>query len=237
MDATAARFKKKPKGPKGIFSRAASVTPTPLRTGSGMGPPRGRTLHVLAFGLFRVRPFKEGTRKRLEYITQNGIMSMASRGLSQHPCYLQPSTLSPNPQHTLSFLIFRALHEHRQSLRENERPFIFRKWQNTPQRWKKTATVAVAPAERGIEGTSLTRNSPPPPGPPKVSWQWPTVGSEEDAASCERGNSVQPCLVPPHDDLTPSQPHPRHRGTVYKHAHSIQGYLDHKKTPTPLGTP
>ena len=30
-----------------------------------MGPPRGRTLHVLAFGLFRVRPFKEGTRKKV----------------------------------------------------------------------------------------------------------------------------------------------------------------------------
>ena len=37
----------------------------------------------MAFGLCRVRPFKEGDEKRLEYITQNGIMSMASHGLSQ----------------------------------------------------------------------------------------------------------------------------------------------------------
>jgi hypothetical protein len=50
--------------------------------GPCMGPPRGRTLHVFAFGLFRVRPFKEGDGKRLEYIAQNGIMSMASHGLS-----------------------------------------------------------------------------------------------------------------------------------------------------------
>ena len=57
-----------------------------------MGPPRGRTLHV--FGLFRVRPFKEGTRKRLEYITQNEIMSMASHGLSQFTCIKQ-LTLGP----------------------------------------------------------------------------------------------------------------------------------------------
>ena len=49
--------------------------------GPCMGPPRGRTLHVLAFGLFRVRPFKEGDGERLEYITQNGIMSMADHGV------------------------------------------------------------------------------------------------------------------------------------------------------------
>ena len=48
--------------------------------GPCMGPPRGRTLHVLAFGLFRVRPFKEGTGKRLQYIrniprTSHGVLS------------------------------------------------------------------------------------------------------------------------------------------------------------------
>ena len=35
----------------------------------------GDDLDDLAFGLFRVRPFKEGDGKRLQYITQNGIMS------------------------------------------------------------------------------------------------------------------------------------------------------------------
>ena len=97
----------------------------------------------MAFGLFRVRPFKEGDEKRLEYITQNGIMSMASHGLSQFRRAAVSGQIFPD--HMEWLYVLRG--------REYTAGSVWRAF------WVRSVTTA--PFLSRYRGTWLIRNQPP----------------------------------------------------------------------------
>ena len=76
-----------------------------------MGPPRGMTLGIdasgddlddLAFGLFRVRPFKEGDGKRLQYIQsfqgpRPRVLSLVQKGSLYDKYHRESQTVAKGP--------------------------------------------------------------------------------------------------------------------------------------------